>query len=139
MRFNYDVATDTLDDQAQNALDFNKTSDGGAYDIEAIFSYLLHKKTSPLLEATASNGVEIIESNFDADAKTAMITFKRPLDVSYDISFFLQPEEEYKLYIVWGVFDDDDATKRTMVKGITGLLADKGLYKAHDNGEKWVL
>lgn len=106
MRFNYDIASDTLDDHAQNALNFNDTD--SVYTLTRVFSYLMLKKTSDKLEATDKNGVEIIDKSFDKATKKAMITFKRPLDVSYDISFFLQPDLEYKIYLVWGVFTDDN-------------------------------
>jgi hypothetical protein len=34
-----------------------------------------------------------------------MIEFERPLDPSYDRAFFLQPEGDYKIFLIWGVFD----------------------------------
>ena len=73
--------------------------------------------TSDLLES-GKNGVEIISQKVDKTAKTIMIEFKRPLDVSYDNSFYLVPEGDYKIFIHWGVFESDSDDKRSKVKGM---------------------
>lgn len=67
-----------------------------------------------------------------------MIEFERPLDVSYDRSFFLQPEGDYKIHVIWGVFPDADNTQKFNVKGMTAKLAGGNKFEPeHNLGQTW--
>ena len=88
---------------------------------------------------SGKNGVEIIDQKVDKDAKTIMVEFKRPLDVSYDTSFYLVPGGDYKIFSQWGIFADDKDDKQSRVKGMIQRLTKKGNNDVVDLGAKWVM
>jgi len=92
-------------------------------------------RDSDKLDTSKRNEVVILSSTLDKATKKIMIEFERPLDPSYDRAFFLEPEGDYKIYLVWGVFETDADTAKSRVKGIRGLLEKEGRDKAFNNGE----
>lgn len=67
------------------------------------------------------NGYTILESAMTPDPRTLTIKYKRPMDVSYDFSYHYQPEDVYKMWIVWGTYNDGNevtAAERWRGKGM---------------------
>ena len=136
LRFIYEVKDTKLDDYVQNNVDFNATTD--KYQHHRIYSFLMLYRDSENIDKNKNkNGVEILSKSMDVDNKKIMIEFKRPFDVSYDRAFFLQPEEEYQMHLVWGVFSGDKDLKDN-VKGMRANLK-KERNDPFDKSEKWVL
>lgn len=56
---------------------------------------------------SGKSGYKITDSAFNFEKKTVMLEFERPMDVSEDITLFMQFVTQYRLWITWGVFGPD--------------------------------
>ena len=75
------------------------------------------------------NGYTILESSMTPDPRELKIKYKRPMDVSYDFSYHYQPEDVYKMWIVWGTYKDGNevaAPERWRGKGMVASYEKSG-------------
>ena len=102
---------------------------------------MIPRDDDKLVDSSGKNGVTILDSStVDKDNKKITIEFERPLDVSYDRSFYLQPEGDYKLFIFWGLFENDADNKKSRIKGMSARLSDGTAFEPkYNRGQKWVL
>lgn len=126
------------DDQVQFIKDFNRTGGISSEDFHNyIFLVCALEEFNGALDTTSGNsGYKIISSSFDMAQRKMSLEFERPLDVFTDVSYLLEPGKPYKIWIQWGVFNNEDDQIQWKVKGMRARLVDSEFY---DFGKKFIL
>ena len=91
----------TWDKNIQFIKDFNKTGGISATEFhDYIFLVCALEEDNVALDTTSgTSGYTITSSWFDLNLRKMTVEFERPLDVFTDVSFFLDTEKPYKIWI----------------------------------------
>ena len=98
IRFIRKLDQDKFEPVIQNVIDFNSTMTS---DVEKgwIFEFCRLPFNYERFDKSGLNGFKITGQTLDIANRKIMIQFERPLDVSYDYSFYLEPEGDYKIFL----------------------------------------
>ena len=87
-------------------------------DKERFYGFLKLESDSKSLDKSNKNGFIITKGSTDKVTRTATVEFTRPVDVAYSKSLTIDVGKTYKIWLVWGIFDNALDKRASRAKGM---------------------